>query len=95
MKYTNEIESIRKQITDPWTLELVTESPTEYKQRIREMLQGDTSKDEIIQEVKNLKRTGVCSFIPNIAGFMIDAGLLGKDHDGHLDMILEVIAEMK
>ena len=95
MKYTNEIESKRVKITEPYTLELVTESPTEYKQRVREMLEDNTSKDEIIQEVKNLKRTGHCSFVPNIACFMVYAGLLGKDHDGRLDMILEVVQEMR
>jgi hypothetical protein len=92
---SDEIKSIRKQITDPYTLELVTESPTEYKQRMRDLLEGDTSKDEIIQEVLHFKRTGVCSFVPNIAGFMVDAGLLGPDHDKYLNMLIEVIEDMK
>ena len=95
LKYTDEIQSIRKQITDPYALELVTESPTEYKQRMREILEDATSKDEIIQEVLHFKRTGFCSFIPNIARFMIVAELLGTDHDKYLDLLIEVIEEMK
>ena len=95
MKYTDEIKSIRKQITDPYTLELVTESPTEYKQRMREILEDNTNKDEIIQEVLHFKRTGFCSFVPNIAGFMVDVGLLGPDHDKYLGLLIEVIEEMK
>ena len=95
MKHTDEIEGIRVKITDPYTLELVTESPTEYKQRIHKILKRNTSKDEIIQEVLKFKQTGFCSFVPNIAGFMVDAGLLGPDHDKYLNMLIEVIEEMK
>jgi hypothetical protein len=93
MKQTNEIESKRVKITDPYTLELVTESPFEYKQKVKELLETSGSKDEIIQAVMDLKNTGACSFIPHIAGFMVDAGLLGKNHDGHLELLLQVISE--
>lgn len=87
----NEIETKRVMITDPYTLELVTESKAEYKERVTEMLENSSVQDEIIQAVRSYKRSGYCSFIPNIAGFMVDAGLLDDPQRTKLDMVLEVI----
>jgi len=91
MKHNNELQSIRVMIDDPDYM--YTESPFEYKQKVKELLETSGSKDEIIQAVMDLKNTGACSFIPHIAGFMVDAGLFGKNHDGHLELLLQVISE--
>ena len=95
MKNTNEINTTRKMITDPYTLELVRESPAEYRQRMAEMLKNNDDKDEIIKAILDLKNTGTCSFVPFIAGFMIEAGLLGQEHDKNLGILIEVIEETK
>ena len=92
MKHNNELQSIRVMIDDPDYM--YTESPFEYKQKVKELLETSGSKDEIIQAVMDLKNTGACSFIPHIAGFMVDAGLLGEYHDEHLKLLLQTIEEI-
>ena len=89
-----DIKSIMVKITDPYTIELVMESKNEYKERVRTTLaEYNTSKQEIIEAVYSFKKSGFCSFIPNIAGFMVRVGLLEKDGKDKLDMVIEVIEE--
>ena len=95
MKQTNEIESIRVKITDPYTLELVTESPTEYKARVRERLEDCSDVKQILDAVTSFKECGMCSFIPNIAGFMVDVGLLDPNSKDRIDLVIEVLQEVK
>ena len=95
MKQTNEIESIRIKITDPYTLELVTESATEYKARVRERLEDCSNVKQVLDAITSFKKYGMCSFIPNIAGFMVDVGLLDPNGKDRIYLVIEVLQEEK